>query len=68
MKHIGEKRVEFSGMGYFIGAVRTQFLTDASIVNLVRMAVEKIEAENFKQPTHISLDFDFLYNQIVDSV
>jgi hypothetical protein len=62
IKTIGEKRFEFSGMSYFIGAIRTQFFSDSSIVNFVRMAVEKIEAENFKQPTYISLDFDFLHD------
>jgi hypothetical protein len=62
VKKFGEKSFEFSGMDHFIGAVRTQFYTDSSIVNFVRMAVEKIEAENFKQPTHISVDLDFLHD------
>ncbi|MGA2278771.1 MAG: hypothetical protein ABSG80_00555 [Verrucomicrobiota bacterium] len=47
-------------MDHFIGAGRTQFYTDAGIVSFVRMAVEKIEAENFKQPTHVSVDLDFI--------
>ncbi len=57
----GEKRVEFLGMSYFIGAIRTQFFADAGVVNLVKLAIDKIEKEGFKEPTRISLDFDFLY-------
>jgi hypothetical protein len=64
IKKIGEKSFEFAGMDHFIGAVRTQFYADTGIVNFVRMAVEKIEAENFTQPTHISLDLDFLHDSI----
>ena len=64
VKKIGEKSFEFSGMDYFIGAVRTQFYTDANIVSFVRMAVEKIEAENFKRPTHVSVDLDFYHDEI----
>lgn len=61
-KKIGEKSFEFSGMDHFIAAVRTQFYADTGIVNFVRKAVEKIEAENFQQPTQVSVDLDFLNN------
>jgi hypothetical protein len=64
VKKIGDKRFELAGMDHFIGAVRTQFYADTDIVSFVRAAVEKIEAEKFKQPTHISLDLDFLHDSI----
>jgi len=62
VKKNGEKRVECLGMGYFIGAIRTQFLADTGVVTMIQLAIEKVEKEGFKEPTHISLDFDFLYD------
>jgi hypothetical protein len=62
IKAIGEKRYEFLGMDYFFGAIRTQFFSDASIVSFIRLAYEKMEAENFKQPTRVNLDFDFFHD------
>jgi hypothetical protein len=53
-------------MDHFIGAVRTQFYADTGIVSFVRAAVDKIEAENFTQPTQISLDLDFIHDSIAN--
>ena len=66
IKKIGEKSFEFAGMDHFIGAVRTQFYADTGIVSFVRAAVDKIEAENFTQPTQISLDLDFIHDSIAN--
>ena len=66
IKKIGEKSFEFAGMDHFIGAVRTQFYADTGIVSFVRAAVDKIEAENFTQPTQIRLDLDFIHDSIAN--
>jgi len=62
VKKIGEKCFEFGGMEHFVGAVRTHFYADTGIVSLLQAVVGKMETENFKEPTHISLDLDFLHN------
>jgi hypothetical protein len=61
-KESNGKHFEISGLDHFIGAVRTQLLADASIVDFVRTAFEKTMAENFTQPTQVHVDLDFLHN------
>jgi hypothetical protein len=61
VKKIGRKHIVFSGVGYFIGMVKTQFVSDASIVNLIQRAMDKFEVEDFSEPSCIDLNFDFIY-------